>query len=83
MLRYSLIHISIHWQDLGPEISEGGILRPLPSDLVLGDMRVVLVAPKTEANIGAAARACGNFEVDTSLGRDCSDSLSYDVFEES
>ena len=38
-------------------------LRPLPGDLVLGGIRVVLVAPKTEANIGAVARACGNFEV--------------------
>ena len=36
----------------------------MPSDLALGDIRVVLLAPKTEANIGAAARACGNFEVD-------------------
>lgn len=37
--------------------------RHLPGDLVLGGIRVVLVAPKTEANIGAVARACGNFEV--------------------
>ncbi|GAX85589.1 hypothetical protein CEUSTIGMA_g13004.t1 [Chlamydomonas eustigma] len=35
---------------------------PLPDDLVLEGIRIVLVAPKTEANIGAAARACGNFE---------------------
>jgi hypothetical protein len=36
---------------------------PLPDDLVLEGIRVVLVAPKTEANVGAAARVCGNFEV--------------------
>ena len=60
----SKLIISCHLQDLGPEITAGGTLRPLPSDLALGDIRVVLVAPKTEANIGAAARACGNFEVD-------------------
>jgi hypothetical protein len=29
---------------------------------LLGDVRVVLVAPKTPANVGAAARACANFE---------------------
>ena len=30
---------------------------------LLRDLRVVLVAPTTEANIGAAARCCANFEV--------------------
>ncbi|KAG2454033.1 hypothetical protein HYH02_001074 [Chlamydomonas schloesseri] len=34
----------------------------LPRDLLLGDVRVVLVAPKHEANIGAVARAAANFE---------------------
>ncbi|KAI8466150.1 MAG: Alpha/beta knot methyltransferase [Monoraphidium minutum] len=29
---------------------------------LLGDVRVVLVAPKTPSNVGAAARACANFE---------------------
>ncbi|EFJ46240.1 hypothetical protein VOLCADRAFT_118107 [Volvox carteri f. nagariensis] len=32
------------------------------ADLLLSDIRVVLVAPKHEANIGAVARACANFE---------------------
>jgi hypothetical protein len=31
--------------------------------LLLDSLRVVLVAPKTAANIGAVARVCGNFEV--------------------
>ena len=31
--------------------------------LLLDDIRVVLVAPKLAANIGATARACANFEV--------------------
>jgi len=30
--------------------------------LLLSDVRVVLVAPKTPSNVGAAARACANFE---------------------
>jgi tRNA C32,U32 (ribose-2'-O)-methylase TrmJ len=30
--------------------------------MLLADVRVVLVAPKTPSNIGAAARACANFE---------------------
>lgn len=34
----------------------------LPDDLVLGDVRVVLVAPKGEQNIGAVCRVCANFE---------------------
>ncbi|PNW78901.1 hypothetical protein CHLRE_09g393876v5 [Chlamydomonas reinhardtii] len=34
----------------------------LPHDLLLSDVRVVLVAPKHEANIGAVARAAANFE---------------------
>ncbi|KAG2498757.1 hypothetical protein HYH03_003496 [Edaphochlamys debaryana] len=34
----------------------------IPADLLLGDVRVVLVQPKHEANIGAAARAAANFE---------------------
>ncbi|GLC72152.1 hypothetical protein PLESTF_001212600 [Pleodorina starrii] len=33
-----------------------------PADLLLSDIRVILVAPKHEANIGAVARACANFE---------------------
>ena len=37
-------------------------VQELPADLMLGGLRVVLVGPKTEGNIGAAARACGNFE---------------------
>ncbi|GIL89509.1 hypothetical protein Vretimale_1925 [Volvox reticuliferus] len=33
-----------------------------PLDLLLSNIRVVLVAPKHEANVGAVARACANFE---------------------
>ena len=36
--------------------------QPLPPDLLLRDLRVVLVAPKHEANIGAVTRCCANFE---------------------
>ncbi len=39
------------------------------ADPVLGDVRVVLVAPKTAANVGAAARCCANFEVRCSRAR--------------
>ncbi|GFR45207.1 hypothetical protein Agub_g6602, partial [Astrephomene gubernaculifera] len=35
---------------------------PLHHPLLLSDIRVVLVAPKHPANIGAVARACANFE---------------------
>ena len=35
----------------------------VPDNMALSGLRVVLVAPKTEANIGAVARACGNYEV--------------------
>lgn len=38
----------------------------LPEDLLLKDVRVILVSPKTEANVGAVARCCANFEVITS-----------------
>lgn len=35
----------------------------LDEELLLADLRVVLVAPKTEANVGAVCRAMANFEV--------------------
>ncbi len=37
-------------------------LGPLPPDLLLSNIRVVLVSPKHDSNIGAVARACANFE---------------------
>ena len=36
------------------------------SDLALRDVRVVLVAPKTPSNVGAAARCAANFDVSAS-----------------
>lgn len=36
---------------------------PAEAARILDSVRVVLVAPKTPANIGAVARCCANFEV--------------------
>jgi hypothetical protein len=46
---------------------------PASSELLLEDIRVVLVAPKLAANIGATARACANFEVMARGARACGD----------
>eukprot|EP00882_Tetradesmus_deserticola_P026496 GHRQ01029240.1.p1 GENE.GHRQ01029240.1~~GHRQ01029240.1.p1 ORF type:complete len:360 (+),score=92.79 GHRQ01029240.1:177-1256(+) len=58
--------LRLHSSRLRARLADDEQLIPAEAANVLEQVRVVLVAPKTPANIGAVARACANFET-TSL----------------